>query len=145
MTAILRLTPITTALSLTRGTVFQFGRGAIFKRPRSIGFWFNFSGTVTGGTSAKAYVQASLDGKQNWYDIACFAAANTAMKRMFNLSALTAVTSIATPGSAALADNTSLDGLIAPYLSVLYVTVGTYAGAAIEIDAEGDLPLTLAA
>jgi len=83
---------------------------------------------AAGGTSAKAWVQTSLDGGTSWADIASFAFATTSGDRMYNLTAA-AVTSIATPGDAALADNTAVNGFLGALYRVKLTTVGTYTGA----------------
>lgn len=81
-----------------------------------------------GGTTTQAYVQTSLDGGTTWMDIACFAFATTTAKRAFHLTAA-AVTSIATPGDAALTDNTAVNGFLGDQFRVKLTTVGTYTGA----------------
>jgi hypothetical protein len=81
----------------------------------------------SGGTTLKAWVQSTIDGI-NWYDIACFAFTTANKRRMFNLIARTPVTAIATPGDAALADDTAVDGILGHSLRVKYTSTGTYAG-----------------
>jgi hypothetical protein len=82
----------------------------------------------SGGTTAKAWVQTSLDGGVSWIDIANFAFATTAAKRAYHLTAV-AVTSIATPTDGTLADNTAVNGLLGDQFRVKLTTTGTYAGA----------------
>jgi hypothetical protein len=89
----------------------------------------------TGGTSTKAYVQTTIDGT-NWTDIACFAFTTTDARRIFNLTANTPITSIATPTDGSLSDNTAVDGIIGTQVRVKYVTVGTYAAANLKIFAK---------
>lgn len=81
----------------------------------------------SGGTTLKAWIQSTIDGT-NWYDVACFAFLLASKRRIFNLTARTPVASIATPGDAALADDTSVDGLLGSALRVKYTSTGTYAG-----------------
>lgn len=83
---------------------------------------------AAGGTSAKAWVQTSLDGGTTWVDIANFAFTTTTADRMYNLTAA-AVTSIATPTDGALADNTSVNGFLGALYRVKLTTTGTYTGA----------------
>jgi hypothetical protein len=61
-------------------------------------------------------------------DIAQFHFTTSAAKKMYNLSALTAVTTQATPGDAALSSNTSVDGFIGAQFRVKWSSQGTYAG-----------------
>lgn len=82
----------------------------------------------SGGTSVKAWVQSSADGGTTWHDVACFAFTTANKSRIFNLSARTPVTTIATPTDGALADDTAVDGLLGDTLRVKYTSVGTYAG-----------------
>ena len=81
------------------------------------------------GTNIKVWVQSSADGGVSWHDVACFAFTTASKRRMFNLSARTAVASIATPTEGTMADDTSVDGLLGDRLRVKYTSTGTYAGA----------------
>jgi hypothetical protein len=93
----------------------------------------------SGGTSADAYVQTSLDGGTTWTDIANFHFTTASARKIYNLSAATAVASIATPGDGALASNTAVDGILGTRFRVKYVTVGTYAGGTtLQLDAASD-------
>lgn len=82
----------------------------------------------SGGTTLKAWIQSTVDGS-NWYDVACFAFTTASKRRMFNLSARTPITAIVTPGDAALADDTAVDGVLGHSLRVKLTSTGTYAGA----------------
>jgi hypothetical protein len=81
-----------------------------------------------GGTTAKAWVQTSLDGGTTWSDIANFAFTTSTATRAYHLTAA-AVTSIATPTDGSLADNTAVNGLLGPVVRVKLTTTGTYTGA----------------
>jgi hypothetical protein len=87
---------------------------------------------VGGGTTAKAYVQTSLDGGVTWYDIASFAfTTSTAVKIA---CADTSTVATATPVTGSLADNTVQNGLIGDRLRVVVTTTGTYtAGSKIDV------------
>src|SRR3990167_8751690 len=82
----------------------------------------------SGGTTATAWVQTSLDGGTTWFDIANFAFTTTTANRMYNLTAA-AVTAIATPTDGTLGDNTSLNGFLGAQFRVKLTTTGTYTGA----------------
>lgn len=93
----------------------------------------------SGGTSADAYVQTSLDGGVTWCDIANFHFTTASLRKIFNLSAATPVTTQATPSDGSLAANTSVDGILGPLYRVKYVTVGTYAGGTtLRVDVAAD-------
>lgn len=81
-----------------------------------------------GGTTAKAWVQTSLDNGATWVDIANFAFTTSTAKRAYHLTAA-AVTSIATPTEGTLADNTAVNGLLGELYRVKLTTTGTYTGA----------------
>jgi hypothetical protein len=81
-----------------------------------------------GGTTAKAWVQTSFDGGSSWMDIANFAFTTSTATRAYHLTAA-AVTSIATPGDAALTDNTAVNGFLGNVVRVKLTTTGTYTGA----------------
>ena len=80
------------------------------------------------GTTAKAWVQTSLDGGDTWLDIACFAFTTATKQRVCNLRANTVVTTLATPVDGSLADDTAVDGLLGDRIRVKLTSTGTYAG-----------------
>lgn len=82
----------------------------------------------SGGTSAKAWVQTSIDGGTTWFDIASFAFTTASATRLYSLDT-TAVTSIYTPTDATLTDNTVKNGLLGDKYRVKYTTTGTYVAA----------------
>lgn len=82
----------------------------------------------SGGTTAKVYVQTSLDDGATWIDIACLAFATTAAVKVAAVKAATA-RAVATPTDGTLADDTLLDGLIGDRVRVKVISSGTYAGA----------------
>ena len=88
-----------------------------------------------GGTSAKAYVQTSLDQGATWIDIMCFAFTTSAASKVSAVSSTIALAAAVTPGDGALSDNTILNGLLGDQVRVKYVSVGTYTGAtSLQVD-----------
>lgn len=81
----------------------------------------------SGGTTAKVWVQTSLDGGTTWVDIANLACTTASKKRIVNLSAKTPVTTPYTPTDGTLADDTVKDGIIGPLFRTKLTTTGTYA------------------
>lgn len=98
-------TTIRNARSLTLQAIFTYG---------------------SGGTTAKAWVQTSIDDGTTWFDIASFAFTTSSATRMYSLDT-TAVTTIYTPTDATLTDNTVKSGLLGDKYRVKYTTTGTYA------------------
>jgi hypothetical protein len=96
----------------------------------------------SGGTSADAYVQTSLDGGTTWVDIANFHFTTSSARFVYNLSAATPKTTQVTPTDGSLTANTALDGILGAKYRVKTVTVGTYAGStSLSVDvASIDLP-----
>lgn len=82
----------------------------------------------SGGTTAKVYVQTSLDQGVTWMDVACLAFAAAGATKVVNLSALTPRTVPALPTDGALADDTVVDGVLGDRLRTRIITTGTYAG-----------------
>jgi hypothetical protein len=82
-----------------------------------------------GGTSAKAWVQTSLDGGVTWVDIMCFAFTTAAATKVSAVRQSIALAAAITPTDGTMSDNTILDGLIGDLLRVKLTTVGTYTGA----------------
>lgn len=81
-----------------------------------------------GGTTAKAWVQTTLDGGTTWIDIASFAFTTSTATRVYHLTAA-AVTAIATPTDGTLTDNTAVNGILGEQFRVKLTTTGTYTGA----------------
>jgi len=81
-----------------------------------------------GGTTIKAWIQTSLDNGDSWNDIANFAATTASFRRVFNLYAMTPVTTINTPTDGTLADNSAVDGIIGEMIRAKVTTTGTYSG-----------------
>lgn len=81
-----------------------------------------------GGTTAKAYLQTTLDNGTTWFDIACFSFTTSSLTNIYNLTSNTAKTTAVVPGNAVLTANTVVDGLIGNKLRTRYVTTGTYTG-----------------
>src|SRR5262245_71153 len=83
----------------------------------------------SGGLTADAWVQTSLDGGNVWCDVANFHFTTASGKALFNLYSGTPITTqFTTFTDGALAANTSKDGFIGPLWRVKYTTTGTYAG-----------------
>jgi hypothetical protein len=120
--------PILPSATLTTatGTTVE----TIITRPYSTAFIYANFTYAAGGDTIQAWVQCSDDRGTTWKDVACFAFAMTTAKRFFNLSGLTAVTSVGTPTDGALADNTSINGIMTQYVRVKYTITGAgYSGA----------------
>lgn len=91
----------------------------------------------SGGTSADAWVQTSIDGGKTWVDAANFHFTTSSLRAVYNLSALTPVTTQYTATDGTLAANTAKDGILGTLIRVKYTTVGTYAGGTtLAIDAQ---------
>ncbi len=80
----------------------------------------------SGGTTAKVDVETSLDQGTTWINIARFAFTTSSAEKVFNLSALTPVTTVYTP--ATLGDDAVKDGIVGDRLRCRITTTGTYAG-----------------
>lgn len=87
----------------------------------------------SGGTSAKVWVQTSLDLGQTWIDVACFAFTTANATKVINLSGLTPVTAAITPSDGAMADNTVQDGVMGSSWRAKLTTTGTYANTSMSL------------
>jgi len=81
-----------------------------------------------GGTTARAYVQTSLDSGTTWIDIICVAYTTASEVAAFNISGLTPKTTAVAPSDGALADDTAIDGILGDRLRLKVLTTGTYSG-----------------
>ena len=116
-------------LAITTAQAAQVAASALFRdrAPAHVLLHANFT-YGSGGTSADAWVQTSLDGGATWCDVANFHFTTASARKFFNLSSMTPVATQATPTDGSLAANTCVDGLVGPLWRVKYTTVGTYAG-----------------
>lgn len=90
----------------------------------------------SGGTTAKAFVQTTVDGGENWQDVACFAFLLASGVKEFTVSGLTPVTTAYTPTQASMADDTCKDGIVGAAWRVVLVTTGTYANSNMIVSLE---------
>jgi hypothetical protein len=87
----------------------------------------------SGGTTAKVWVQATLDDGQTWNDIACFAFTTSSAIKIINLSGLTPVTPAVAPSDGAMADNTVQDGILGSAMRAKISTTGTYSNTILSV------------
>src|SRR5262245_29233906 len=100
-TQLLSATIITAAAGVTT-TPVQMKDGA----PQSILLHANFN-YGSGGTSADFWVQISVDGGGTWCDVAEFHHLLASLRRVYNLSSLTPVTTVYTCTDGTLANDTA--------------------------------------
>lgn len=118
--------PLTTALASVAQTPIQNLEGIV---AATIEFKFAYG---SGGTTAKAYVQITLDDGQTWIDVACRAWAISNETKVINLSGLTPVAAF-TSSDGAMADNTLQDGILGSAMRVKLITTGTYSNTAVSV------------
>lgn len=80
---------------------------------------------TSGGTTAKAYVQTSLDGGLTWQDVACFAFTTAGAVKRGHISRQQ-VLAVGVPTTGTLADDTLVQGYLGDRLRVVITTTGTY-------------------
>jgi hypothetical protein len=124
MTCLLNVT-LTTAVNPAAVTpVLQFQSQA-GQAPTRLTCQFSFV-YGSGGTTADAYLQTSLDGGSTWVDVANFHVLTTSLTSIANFSAATVV-ALFSPTDGSIAANTVKDGVIGDRLRVKYKSAGTYA------------------
>lgn len=127
MAAILNV-PVTTAVTALLSSVYQLRPGPGAQAlPSGALIQGNFT-YGSGGTSADAYVQTSIDGGGTWTDVANFHFTTSSARFIYNLNSSTSKTTEVVPTDGSLAANTSVDGVIGNLWRCKYTTVGTYAG-----------------
>jgi hypothetical protein len=129
--------PITTAVGPLVSQTFQI-------RPGPGGQWLPATMTIqgtfswgSGGTSADAYLQTSIDGGTSWTDVANFHFLAASARYIWTLesSLVAAPVQIVAPTDGAMTANTALSGVFGNIWRVKYVTVGTYAATTLRVDA----------
>ncbi len=124
MTALLPPLTITANITPTAGSVFE----VVDPGPTNLTLQCVFTYGSGGGT-ADAYVQTSVDSGNTWIDIAQFHLTTSNANLIYNLSSGTPITTAITPTDGSLTNNTSQDGIIGDKLRVKYKSGGTaYAG-----------------
>lgn len=83
----------------------------------------------SGGTTAKVFVQTSLDGGATWFDVLNLAFLLATASKLGSVSTAVALgTQGAAAGDGALADNSANQGVLGDRVRVKVITTGTYAG-----------------
>jgi hypothetical protein len=137
MTALLNA-PITTAVTAQVGSTFQLRETGGNAPPTII----TLQGTLTytsGGTTADAWVQTTLDGGLTWNDLANFHFTTAAGRLVFNLNVVpvnTIIAQITSFTDGTLAANTAIAvPFFGSMFRVKYTTTGTYVGTTLRVDA----------
>lgn len=117
---------LTTALASIAQTPIQNLEGMI---AASILFKFSYG---SGGTTARAYVQITLDDGVTWIDVACRSWTISSETKVINLSGLTPVAAF-TPSDGAMADNTLQDGVLGSAMRAKLITTGTYVNTIVSV------------
>lgn len=120
-------TAITTALTGSAQTAIENLEGML---AASIQAKFAYG---SGGTTAKVYVQTTLDDGITWVDIASFAFTTASATKVINLSGLTPKTTAVTPSDGALTDDTCVDGVLGNALRAKLTTTGTYVNSTLSV------------
>lgn len=79
------------------------------------------------GTTAKAWIQTSLDEGVTWIDVVNFAFTTAIAAKVAQVNNFTAQASVVVPTDGTLADNTIVNGILGNRLRVKLTTTGTYA------------------
>jgi hypothetical protein len=90
----------------------------------------------SGGTTAKCWVQTSLDNGENWQDVACFAFTTASAVKEFTISGLTPVMTAYTPVQASMSDDTCKDGIVGSIWRATLTTTGTYGNSNLIVSIE---------
>lgn len=135
--AILNVT-VTTAVTTQVSATFQLRAGPSQRSlPASLTLQASFT-YGSGGTTADAWVQTSLDGGTTWCDTAHFSFTTSSARSVTSVTSSKSFTQAA-PTDGTLAAGTVNDGLFGPLWRVKYTTTGTYAGGtSLRVDAFGD-------
>jgi len=131
-TALLNV-PIAGAVTAQTSPTFQLRVAPGGSLPTNLTLQANFI-YGSGGTSADAYVQTSIDGGLTWIDVAEFHFTTSPARALYNLNSATSVTTQYTATDGALSANTSKDGIFGSQWRVKYTTVGTYGATTLRID-----------
>jgi hypothetical protein len=124
-TSVINVT-ITTAITTTTTPVLQFRSTLALPVNLAVQCTFVYG---SGGTTADAYLQTSLDGGVTWLDVYHCSVTTASLHQVVNLSSNTPVTTPFTPTDGTLAANTvSASAVFGSQWRCKYVSTGTYAG-----------------
>ena len=82
----------------------------------------------SGGSTAKAYLQTSLDGGATWIDIGHASFTTATASKLFPINGVGSMPAATAPTDGSLAADTVLDGVLGEFIRTKVVTTGTYAG-----------------
>lgn len=121
---------VTVTTPLT-GTAIGNGTGAVIGMQgiTALDFQARLVAIGTNGTSAKGWLQTSLDQGTTWFDIACLAFAGTSSQKFVNISGLTGGTTPPAVTDGSLADDTTIQGFLGDRFRLKLTTTGTYGAA----------------
>jgi hypothetical protein len=103
-----------------------------FGKPHGLSIVYRFS-HGSGGTELKVYVQTSIDGGDNYFDVAC-AKFSTATENLLQNITASAISTPVSVSDAGLSDDSTQDGLLGDRFRVKHVTTGSYTGSNIYVD-----------
>jgi len=96
----------------------------------------------SGGTTARVWVQTSIDSGATWIDVCDFSFTTSSARAVYNLSSLTPVTTQYAATDGTLTANTAKDGVLGPMWRTKTTTTGTYAGSTtLRVDVAFNGPL----
>ena len=82
----------------------------------------------SGGSTAKSYLQTSLDGGATWIDIGHASFTTATASKLFPINGVGSMPAATAPTDGSLAADTVLDGVLGEFIRTKVVTTGTYAG-----------------
>lgn len=125
---------ITTALTNVNQAAVSSAVYPVLEAPTSIALLAVFT-YGSSGTTAKAYVQTSIDNGTTWFDIASFAFTTASLTKLSSIAAnIAPATQAATPTSGTLADNTINNGVLGNLYRVQMLTTGTYVATTLVVN-----------
>lgn len=128
--AVLAATTITTAVTKGTSTPITDLEGVKYIAAQAI---FTYGSS---GTTAKFYLQTSIDGGTTWTDIMCWSFTTSSSTKYHVVKKEIAVAADQAIKDNELTNNTILDGVIGDRIRISYTTTGTYAGSTtIKVDA----------
>lgn len=87
----------------------------------------------SGGTSAKFYIQSSLDKEVSWFDVICFAFTTSSARKLASATLGDEEVNPENAEDGTLPDNTTFHGVLGDVFRVKYKIVGVYANTTIRV------------
>lgn len=123
--------PVALAVTTAGTTIYPISTNALITDLSGMKYLVAIAKFIYGssGTTAKVFVQTTLDNGSTWVDIMCLAFTTASLTKISAVTANIAPAAQAfSPTDGSMTDNTVINGVLGSAVRIKVITAGTYAG-----------------